>query len=65
MTAEWSLEELLGYIATWSAVKVYRDETGNNPLDALKKELGAHWGEPCRRYQVSWPLSVFIGKNDG
>ena len=63
MSAEWSLEELLGYISTWSAVKLYREDKGSSPIDIIINELSKNWGEPSRRHKISWPLSVIIGEN--
>ncbi len=39
MTYEWTKEQLLGYLGTWSAVRHYREETANNPLVSFEKEL--------------------------
>ncbi|MEJ2155480.1 MAG: class I SAM-dependent methyltransferase [Desulfobacteraceae bacterium] len=61
MSASWSLNELLGYLGTWSAVKQYRDKMGSDPLDIIRNDLAAQWGAPDRRYHVDWPLSVRVG----
>jgi ubiquinone/menaquinone biosynthesis C-methylase UbiE len=58
MSADWSFNELLGYLGTWSAVKLYREKTGADPLDIIRPRLAAQWGAPDRRYKVDWPLSV-------
>lgn len=60
MQAEWSLDHLLGYLSTWSAVKRYREEQGNDPLQLITPQLSLAWGErPVQT--VSWPLSLRIG----
>lgn len=59
-TAEWSQEELLGYLATWSAGQRYQQQTGQNPLDQIKAALANAWGEPPRR-MLHWPLKLRIG----
>ena len=33
MTCSWSLEQLLGYLSTWSAVKRFIEKNGHSPLD--------------------------------
>ena len=62
MSADWSCSELLGYLGTWSAVKLFREKTGVDPMDIIRHELSKEWGDPGRRYQIDWPLSVIVGK---
>lgn len=62
MTARWNLDELLGYIGTWSATARYRSSTGIDPLPDLAERLAAHWGNRLDRRQVEWPLSVRAGR---
>ena len=62
MSADWSFSELLGYIATWSAVKLYRERQGTDPMDIIRPQLAMEWGAPDRRYKVDWPLSVIVGR---
>jgi SAM-dependent methyltransferase len=62
MTADWNLEQLLGYFSTWSALKRYRQATGQDPLPALGRELAALWGGPERPKPIKWPLSARVGR---
>ena len=62
MTADWSLDELIGYLGTWSATRACREQTGQDPLPALRMRLEAGWGEPARRRIVRWPLPIRIGR---
>jgi len=64
MSVDWCLEELLGYIGTWSAVSLYREDRGADPMDILAGGLLDHWGEPTRRRRVVWPLSLIVGRAD-
>ena len=59
MTAEWTLEQQLGYIGTWSAVSRIREATGQDPVVGLRPELEQAWG--AGRRLVSWPLSLRVG----
>ncbi len=59
MTAEWTLEQQLGYIGTWSAVSRMREATGQDPVAELRAELEQAWGGGRRL--VSWPLSLRVG----
>ena len=58
---DWSLDELLGYLGTWSAVRGYRQAHGGDPLPPLAAELRPLWGEPGERRQVRWPVRVRAG----
>jgi SAM-dependent methyltransferase len=61
MTEEWTLEEMLGYISTWSAVVRCAQVTGVNPVLALGERLAPLW-EPDRRRRVEWTLSLLAGR---
>jgi len=58
----WTLEELLGYLSTWSATNRYIKATGRNPLEPLAEELKTVWGEDNRSRQVCWTLPLRIGR---
>jgi SAM-dependent methyltransferase len=62
MTVSWTLEELLGYIGTWSATARYRSATGVDPLPLLAERLAGPWGDPAARRRIEWPLSVRAGR---
>ena len=57
MSLEWTLEELVGYLGTWSATQRYTEATGRSPLYELRAELETAWdGANARR--VRWPLAI-------
>ncbi|HEX8416560.1 MAG TPA: class I SAM-dependent methyltransferase [Methylobacterium sp.] len=56
------LPDLLGYVATWSAVRAAERATGRDPLAALREALAPIWGEPETRRAVRWPLSLRVGR---
>jgi SAM-dependent methyltransferase len=58
---EWSLEHLVGYLNTWSAVKHFTKQNGYNPVDKLQLEIEKHWGTDAKR-QVRFPLFFRVGK---
>lgn len=62
MTAEWTLAELTGYVATWSPIKIFEKSRGYDPLGELIPPLARAWGDPGRRRLVVWPLSVRGGR---
>lgn len=65
MEATWNLEHLLGYLGTWSAVKEYEVQRGENPLALIATELAAAWGDPGRERRISWPLHLRVGRVAG
>jgi len=62
MTTDWTLDQLLGYFGTWSAVKNYRHARGSDPLPALRAELETLWGSPDRPKNIQWPLFLRVGR---
>jgi len=63
--ARWPLERLEGYLGTWSASRRYRREVGSDPLERIRPELAAVWGDPRRARRLVWPLHVRMGKVEG
>jgi hypothetical protein len=63
MTAEWSLEHLVGYLSTWSALQTYIQRNRSNPLEAIFVELQTAWGD-AQTSPVRWPLAMRVGRND-
>jgi SAM-dependent methyltransferase len=56
----WVLENLLGYLQSWSATQRYKDARGENPLLLVQDRLGSAWGTSGTKL-VRWPLSIRIG----
>ena len=62
MTRAWTLDHLLGYIGTWSAVQRFRRINGDEPLRAFAERLAARWGPRDQPREVRWPLIVRSGR---
>jgi SAM-dependent methyltransferase len=58
----WTLEQLLGYLGTWSATRRCREATGEDPVEALRGEIAAVWGDPDRPRRLVWPLHLRAGR---
>jgi ubiquinone/menaquinone biosynthesis C-methylase UbiE len=58
MQIEWSLEQLLGYVSSWSASARYLKERGEDPVPRLQSALQPYWESAAGRCVVRWPLSV-------
>lgn len=60
MYFEWTLEELIGYTNTWSALQKFVAVNSFNPADALKKQIEPHWtGE---KMAISFPIYLRMGQ---
>jgi SAM-dependent methyltransferase len=57
----WTLDDLIGYINTWSAVKAAENALGTNPTTHFEEELRKSWGDPAIKRRVTWPLSLRVG----
>lgn len=62
MDAEWTLDQLAGYLSTWSAVQRARTATGVDPLPEVVGELRAGWGPPNVERRVEWPVVLRVAR---
>jgi SAM-dependent methyltransferase len=58
---EWDFQQVMDYLATWSASKEHRKATGVDPRTTVWDEARTAWGDPSRTRRVSWPLTVLAG----
>ena len=58
MQLEWTLEQLLGYVSSWSASGRYLKERGEDPMPQLRTALSPRWGDAEKLHPVTWPLGV-------
>lgn len=58
MSVRWTLDQMLGYLGTWSALRRYVSERGEDPLDAMRSAFRNVWGDPLLVRTVRWPLVV-------
>jgi len=61
MQQRWRLDDLLGYLATWSATKRYREARGEDPLALVREPLARAWGRQETR-AIEWPIYVRAGR---
>jgi len=62
LEARWNLEQLLGYLRTWSATARYIKECGVDPVSELEPNLAHAWGDASEPRLVRWPLHLRAGK---
>lgn len=56
----WTLEHLIGYLNTWSAVKHFIRQNQYNPVNKLQSEIEQLWDNDQPR-QIRFPLLLRIG----
>lgn len=62
MQVHWTLDQLLGYLRSWSASARYLSATGMDPAINLASDLLPTWGGAAHRRQIEWPLSIRAGR---
>ena len=63
MEAEWSLDQLIGYLNTWTGVQNYIEFEAFNPLEFIEKELQTIWKKnKSKKKKIVWPLTLKVGK---
>lgn len=63
LQTQWTLDQVIGYFASWSSVQKYRERHGGeDPLAAVRRELATVWpaGNTVR---LNWPLYLRVGRH--
>jgi SAM-dependent methyltransferase len=59
---DWSLDELMDYVLTWSATRLLEAEQGGEPLRRARAALAEAWGDPARKRHVVMPMQVRVAR---
>jgi len=59
---DWRLEDLVGYVGTWSAAWALARAEGPGPFASFRRELEAAWGPVTAIRTVRWPLALRVGR---
>jgi len=62
MRARWNLDQLLGYLRTWSAVVRHVNRTGIDPVAEIRESLADAWDDAAASRPIRWPLSLRVGR---
>ncbi len=59
-----TLDDVAGYVRTWSATMRFVQQHGHDPVDGLVAELAPVWGEraPQESRSARWPVAMRIGR---
>lgn len=60
LTVDWNVDQMLGYIRTWSAVRALEKAKGPEISDRFAEALRQVWGS--RVLTVRWPLVILAGR---
>lgn len=55
--ADWQVSDYLAHVGSWSAVRYFRERTGEDPLPAFSEQLAADWPKGVVK-PVRWPLHL-------
>jgi len=58
----WSLDALVGYVDTWSAVRGMERAIGRGPFEQMVARLREAWGPAEATKLLQWPLTVIAGR---
>ena len=62
--SDWTLDQMMGYMYSWSATQNYIQEKGENPLGKVRQQLAARWGGPEATRTVVFRLHFRIGRKE-
>jgi len=62
ISLQWNLEQLMGYISTWSAIEKAKSVGKEGLLIQFHQELSELWGEPAQLRTIVWPVNIRAGK---
>lgn len=63
MEIHWNLNQLAGFLNSWSATQRYKAQNGSHPLDRIWSKFVVAWGDENELRLIRWPLHFRIGRN--
>jgi SAM-dependent methyltransferase len=57
-----TLDDVAGYIRTWSATRGYIERQRHDPVEPLIAELAPLWGPPQQPRVARWPVAMRVGR---
>jgi ubiquinone/menaquinone biosynthesis C-methylase UbiE len=63
MNTLWDLNDMLGYLDSWSSTQKFMETRGYHPLEEIKEDLQNAWGNPGQKRVIHFPLYFKIGRN--
>ena len=60
ITFNWSIDQMIGYLNSWSSTQAYIKAHQKNPIHLIEQELRSVWGD--HQQQVSFPIQLILGQ---
>lgn len=61
---QWSLDQLIDYMNSWSAVQTYKERHSANPVERILHDLRQAWGTAVTR-ELTWELWLKVSQKPG
>jgi SAM-dependent methyltransferase len=62
MQTDWNLDQVAGFLDSWSSTRRYLKEHGRHPLSLVWEALSQAWGDPKKPRTLRWPLFLRVGR---
>jgi len=62
MITKWNLDQVAGFLNSWSGTKNYQKKVGHHPLSEIWDDLLNAWGDEKLKRKLNWPLHMRIGR---
>jgi SAM-dependent methyltransferase len=62
MEVRWDVDQLIGYLRTWSAVQRFKEKHTTDPVEAFAQDLNREWGRPGEKKGIHWPINMRVGR---
>lgn len=62
LTLRWNLEQVLGYVSSWSATARYRQARGDDPVPLLRASLQGAWPGEGSMAEIRMPIGLRAGR---
>lgn len=62
MHQTWTVDQLKGYLFTWSATQAAIRKTSKNPVEHFSSAIDAAWGDSSEVRDVRWPVVLRVGR---
>lgn len=62
MTTEWTVENLIGYLFTWSATQQFIEQNSFEEVAVLANQIKTAWGNSESTKVISWPIYIRVGR---
>lgn len=59
---EWSFQQVIGYLNSWSATKALEKAQGKAPFLFFSESLLKIWGPMEKKYKIAWTLALRVGR---